>query len=264
MGTLASLIGAGPFDSLSAAIGKFSGVGEDKASSLIGLVAPVVMNSIRQQAGGLDTSRIANLLLSQKETIAAALPPGLTGMLRGSEVFSDLQAAPSAAAPQASRTLKASPVPPSSQMKWLAWLVPVIAVLGVLWYLLEQQRPGPTTTPTAQPTTPAPTAETTDASAQVTRVIDNLKTSLEGITDSATAEAALPKIQEADGQLKTADDLVAKLSPEQKKQVATLIAGAMPTLNQLFDKVLAIPGVAAILKPVIDALRTKLDALSKA
>jgi hypothetical protein len=48
------------------------------------------------------------------------------------------------------------------------------------------------------------------------------------------------------------------------KAVATLIAGAMPTLNQLFDKVLAISGVAAILKPMIDALRTKLDPLSKA
>jgi hypothetical protein len=36
----------------------------------------------------------------------------------------------------------------------------------------------------------------------------------------------------------------------------------MPTLNQLFDKVLAIPGVADVLKPAIDALRGKLAALT--
>jgi hypothetical protein len=36
----------------------------------------------------------------------------------------------------------------------------------------------------------------------------------------------------------------------------------MPTLNGLFDKVLAIPGVSEILKPTIDTLKTKLAALS--
>ena len=35
----------------------------------------------------------------------------------------------------------------------------------------------------------------------------------------------------------------------------------MPTLNQAFDKVLAIPGVAELLKPTIDALKVKLAAL---
>jgi hypothetical protein len=36
----------------------------------------------------------------------------------------------------------------------------------------------------------------------------------------------------------------------------------MPTLNQLFDKVLAIPGVAELLKPTIDALKAKLVVLA--
>jgi hypothetical protein len=37
---------------------------------------------------------------------------------------------------------------------------------------------------------------------------------------------------------------------------------AMAAFNQLFDKVLAIPGVAAVLKPSIDALKTKLASLA--
>jgi hypothetical protein len=36
----------------------------------------------------------------------------------------------------------------------------------------------------------------------------------------------------------------------------------MAALNQLFDKVLAIPGVAEVLKPTIDALKAKLTALA--
>ena len=36
------------------------------------------------------------------------------------------------------------------------------------------------------------------------------------------------------------------------------------TLNPLFDKVLAIPGVAQLIKPIIDGVRTTLTALSTA
>jgi len=35
-----------------------------------------------------------------------------------------------------------------------------------------------------------------------------------------------------------------------------------PTINQLFDKVLAIPGVGEVLKPTLDTLRTKLTTLA--
>ena len=41
------------------------------------------------------------------------------------------------------------------------------------------------------------------------------------------------------------------------------VAAARPALDGLFDKVLAIPGVDAIVKPAIDALSAKIKALSK-
>jgi hypothetical protein len=34
-------------------------------------------------------------------------------------------------------------------------------------------------------------------------------------------------------------------------------------LDQLLDKALAVPGVAAIIKPTVDAIRAKLDTLTK-
>ena len=37
----------------------------------------------------------------------------------------------------------------------------------------------------------------------------------------------------------------------------------MATLTELIDKVLAIPGVAEIVKPVIDPIKTKLEAIAK-
>ena len=102
-----------------------------------------------------------------------------------------------------------------------------------------------------------------DPTSQVTTALSSLKTALEGITDSASAKAALPKLQEVDGQLTSVSNLLANLSADQKKALAAVIAAALPALNPLFDKVLAIPGVAEFAKPVIDGLRAKLDSLSK-
>ena len=44
--------------------------------------------------------------------------------------------------------------------------------------------------------------------------------------------------------------------------ITNLRTTQMPTLNQLFDKVLAIPGVSEVLMPTIDALRAKLAVLT--
>jgi hypothetical protein len=47
-------------------------------------------------------------------------------------------------------------------------------------------------------------------------------------------------------------------TPEQRKLLAGIVNPLMPTVNQLFDKVLAISGVAELLKPAVDALKGKL------
>ena len=54
-----------------------------------------------------------------------------------------------------------------------------------------------------------------------------------------------------------------QLSPENRKMLAELLASIRPNLDQLLDKALAIPGAAAIIKPTIDAIRAKLDTLTK-
>src|SRR5262245_50507315 len=88
MSALSSLLGGSATNSLAAAIGKFSGVGDGKASTLIGLITPLIMNGLKNQAGGLDAGRISNLLLSQKDNIAAALPAGVANLLGDSGILS--------------------------------------------------------------------------------------------------------------------------------------------------------------------------------
>ena len=56
--------------------------------------------------------------------------------------------------------------------------------------------------------------------------------------------------------------MLGQLSSDQRKVLAGLVSPAMPALNQLFDKALALPGVADVLKPTIDTLRAKLGQLT--
>ena len=86
---------------------------------------------------------------------------------------------------------------------------------------------------------------------------------LPGITDAASAEAALPKLKEATAQLNEVSTRAPQLSPEGKTILVKLIVAATPAINQLCDKVLATPGAGAIAKPAIDELRGKLDAIAR-
>jgi hypothetical protein len=91
-----------------------------------------------------------------------------------------------------------------------------------------------------------------------------LKTTLQGVSDAASAQASLPKLETSAADLDRVRELSAKLPVDGKSVLAALVTAARPSIEQLFDKVLAIPGVDAVAKPAIEALRAKLDALSKA
>ena len=97
-----------------------------------------------------------------------------------------------------------------------------------------------------------------DVSKQITDSVANLRNTLGGVTDAASAQAALPKLQDITKQIDQIDGLIGQMTPEQKKLLAGIVNPLMPTINQLFDKVLGIPGVSEVLKPTIDLLKAKL------
>ena len=101
-----------------------------------------------------------------------------------------------------------------------------------------------------------------DVSKQVTDSIANLRSTLGGVTDAASAEAALPKLRDITAQIDQVDELIGRMTPEHRKLLAGIVSPLMPTLNQLFDKVLAIPAVSEVLKPTIDLIKAKLAMLS--
>jgi hypothetical protein len=280
---LGSLLGSRDQNALTGAIGRFAGISQGASGSLLGVLAPVVMGMIAKQQGAakaLEPSKIASLLSGQKDNIAAALPPGLGGLLSGTGLLdslgggaraatdrtSDWASASTRAAAGAGRSVVGTTA--SATPNWLYWLIPAAAAIALIAYLAsgpaEQvaQQPAPTEPP---PTTTNPQradVNVVDVGKEVTDDLKNLHSTLGGITDVASAQAALPKLQESAAQIDKVSSLTEQLSPDQRKFVARLVNAVMPALDQLFNKVLAIPGVSDELKPIVEALRGKLATLT--
>lgn len=215
---------------------------------------------------------------------------------------SDAAARATASAATAARTTAATATTATrSGSNWLYWLLAALVLLAILYYLFgrpthrtaeqtppEPQAPAQTETQPAQPQTPAPAETQTqpaqpetqtqtqpatpaapsltvagvDVGKQVTDAMAELQTTLNGVTDAATAQAALPKLQTATDTFNKVDGMLGQLSAEQKAALSSLVKPGLTSLNALFDKVLAVPGVSDVLKPTIDALKAKLATLA--
>jgi hypothetical protein len=283
---LSGLFGGGTLDTMAQSIGKFAGLDASSSKSLLGTLGPVVLGVLGQQqrSAGLDAGGLASLLGSQKAQIAAAIPSGLADRLSAAGIVDTAEqgvrsgaAATSAAgsrmAGAASQTVHATTSAAASQ--WPYWLVALAVIGGLAWYVLGRHEteavaelPKPAKMQPATGTVGLAPADLTvggvNLANQVNSSVGALKSVLPGITDAATAKAALPKLHEATAQFNEVGNLATKLSPEQKSTLAKLIAAARPSIDQMCDKVLATPGVGDIAKPAIDELRGKLDTLSRA
>jgi Bacterial protein of unknown function (DUF937) len=274
---LSSLLGDRDQSALANAVGKYSGLQTGPSSSLLGALAPVVMGTIAQQQGGrVDAGSIANLLTNQKDNIAAALPSGLSRLLGGTDLLEPLgdtvrrttaaggeaaRAAAAAVARTADDTRRsAQAAVPSTN--WLMWAILALAIAALLFYLLA--RPGEQVVQQGVTTEQNIIVGGLNLNQQVTDSIGSLRTTLNGITNAASAQAALPRLQQATAQLDKVSGVLGQLSTGQRTVLAGLINPVMPALNQLIDRVLVIPGVAEIIKPTIDTLKARLAVLAAA
>jgi hypothetical protein len=68
-----------------------------------------------------------------------------------------------------------------------------------------------------------------DIGKQVTDSISSVRSTLNGITDAASAQAALPRLQAATSQIDKVSGTLAQLSDGQRKMLAGLVNPAMST-----------------------------------
>ena len=271
---LSSLVSGQNQNALIGAITKFTGLGQGASGSLLEMLAPIVMGTIGQHqsaAGALNANGIANLFASQKDNIAAALPSGFDKLLSGTGLLSSLGDAArtaTAAGSEATRTATSAAravgqtgqraAGAASSSNWFYWLAAAAAAAVLVAYFAIR----PTEQVVQQGMNQAQNLVVggADIGKQISSSIASVRTTLDGVSDVASAQAALPKLQEVTAQIVKTGGAVGQLTAEQRKAIAAVINPLMPAVNQVCDKVLAIPGVAEVLKPSVDTLKARLTA----
>ena len=93
--------------------------------------------------------------------------------------------------------------------------------------------------------------------------LDGVTSALRGITDVESARAAVPRLEAARAELSGIAELAQRLPADGKQAIASIVAGTRPEIERLSQQALSKPGVEPVIKPHLDALRSRLDALSR-
>jgi Bacterial protein of unknown function (DUF937) len=126
-GALASILGTGGLSELTGNLGRTSGLSRNGITTLLGVIAPIVMGVLKRvkQSQGLDSAGLSNLLSSQRDNSAEAMPEGMSEPSYARESIGGVAEEPYPARPVA-RTRKPA----------LSWLLPLalLAILaGLIW-----------------------------------------------------------------------------------------------------------------------------------
>jgi Bacterial protein of unknown function (DUF937)/PRC-barrel domain len=190
-GLLSSLLGGGMLGTLASTVGRFIGISEGSTRTLMGLLTPVILGALgrEQRAAGLEASGLARMLTAQKDQITAAMPSGLSDLLGSARRLHEGSdtARPEARtydAPQAAYTYPRSttagiqraisePKETTLGTTWPYWVLPLLALGGLLWYFMPSGEPTrqvsesatkPVTTQQVVPTAPGKLVYLTKAS----------------------------------------------------------------------------------------------------
>ena len=116
------------------------------------------------------------------------------------------------------------------------------------------------TAQSAQEATAALTVDGVNLGEEIGTTVGDTVSALEGVTDRASAEAALPDLEAAQSKLDELSGQIEQLPQQGKAALASLLDDSLPELQDLVNKVEGMEGVGEVLKPTLDAIMTKLEA----
>ena len=266
-GLLGSLLGGSTLSGIVSLLSKFSGLGGETTNKLLGYLMPMVLGGVMSSFKGKapDAAGLLSLFADNKSAIASAIPSGLS--LANIPGLNNASEAVRSAAETAGRTVgraAESATEAVSPLKYLFPLLALAAVLGGLWWFFNQ-KPA-VVPPAAKPpivVTPVPSipTEAVKLGSDLSGWFTSLTGSLGGITDAATAEAALPKLKDAVSQLDSAKSVFDKLPAAGKSSIIAIITSNLGSIKDLIAKVASIPGVGDLVKPFTDPILNTLTAM---
>jgi len=205
----------------------------------------------------------------------------------------------SSAAPSPAPSAVASPAPEATTEKSgggiMKWALPLVAILGIGWFGMQYMNQQAADKATAQAEAAAQAAadqaealklqaeeakqqaadalnaaqEAMPAGVDLGKISGGLEgvfgsagDALSGISDLESAKSAIPSLEDAAGKLSGLNDIIVRLPDAAKGPIASIVQNGMGTIQPLIDKVSAIPGVGAIIEPVIAPIVEMLNGLA--
>jgi hypothetical protein len=138
----------------------------------------------------------------------------------------------------------------------LKFLIPLLILAGLAWYFLG----GGKTPEVAMPDVSPEMISVGDVNLgeQFTGITEGLTSTLGGITDATSAEAALPQLEGLSEQVGSLEGLVGQLGDEGKGAFGGIVQTALGTLQPLIEKAIGAAGegtpVAGILNTIVEKL----------
>jgi hypothetical protein len=143
---LTSLLSDGALGQLAGVIASVAGVNRGNSSSLIGMLAPIIIGVLKKKVfdGGLNAGSLSSMLTEQKDNVSAALPQGFSSQLQSAGFFDSI--APDALSVLGKPQTQASPAPAvgtqpatptpgqnNSGGGLMKWILPLIVLAGIAW-----------------------------------------------------------------------------------------------------------------------------------
>jgi hypothetical protein len=254
---------------LASAVAGFSGLGEKQANQLLGYLSPLVMGALAQQFPGkkIDGQGLVQFFAEQKTSIAAGLPPRLSlAQVPGLAALSGGTSAPHVTpAPQGKTQGIAAGAPATSRLGWLLPLIGVVCAALAVQYWPKSKSAVPAPAKATEAEAPAPRGGGMDFSAMKAPAFGTMATglatqfqqlteSLTGISDAATAEAALPTLTELAARLEGIQKEAESLTKDSKVMLPDLIQEIMVKPAEQLKRVALIPDVSAAFRPILERI----------
>jgi hypothetical protein len=286
---LGSLLGGGNnLQSLVGALASFAGMQPGIMKTLLTYLAPIVLGMVAKQfTGRPDAAGISRLFSEQSANIRGGLPKGFS--------LPDLALGAVSGGGRPSEPARSHGHSHAEEKAGLpGWLLPllVLGALGLGYYLWNENQKkkagevvavredvaknGPVVVDRTEVIEKAgkdlvdTVTETIaidprflEAGKVAGGLFTGLTKALGGVTDEASARAALPEFEKFAPMLTTLEAEAGRLPADEKPAFAKVIADNLGLIGTLVEKVMAIPGVRDVLGPVVTPMVETLTKMSK-